>query len=79
MLCVTSEALWLVSVGAFLGLGLSILAAQPLKRVLFGVPAADPATFLTVTGVLALVAVVASGWPARRATRLDPVAALRSE
>jgi putative ABC transport system permease protein len=56
------------------------LATTPLIRAeLFGIGAADPLTFLALTVLLAAVA-MAAGWvPARRATRVDPMVALRYE
>jgi len=50
-----------------------------LEKQLYGVGAADPTVLLAVGGVLAAVALVASVIPARRASRIDPVAALRGE
>jgi ABC-type lipoprotein release transport system permease subunit len=62
-----------------LGLALGSAAAYLLRGFLYGISPADPVTFVAVTGMLALCALLAAWLPARRASRIDPMAALRSE
>jgi predicted permease len=75
----TSEGMRLVLVGGVVGLVISALAAQLLSSLLYGVGALDPATFVGVPLVLGAVAFAAAWIPARRASRVDPVTALRSD
>jgi putative ABC transport system permease protein len=65
--------------GAAAGLAIAIGATRLMSSLLFGVGATDAATFATVAALLAVVALVACWLPARRATRVDPVLALRAE
>jgi putative ABC transport system permease protein len=69
----------LVLLGAAAGTLGALLLTRVLSAVLFGVTATDPATFAAVLGVLLLTGLVATWLPALRATRVDPVRAIRSE
>ena len=76
---VLSEGLRLALLGAGIGLAGSFFAARLLSGMLFGVTPGDPMTFAGVAFVLVAVAMVACYIPARRATRVDPLVALRYE
>jgi putative ABC transport system permease protein len=69
----------LAGIGAVVGLGLSAGTTSTLSAFLFGVSAFDPAIFVGVTAALVSAMVLASLWPARRATRVDPLVALRND
>ena len=69
----------LVGVGTGVGLILALAGAQVLRSLLFGVGAVDPVTFVTVPAVLLVVTLAAAYVPARRASRVDPVRALKAE
>jgi predicted permease len=69
----------LVAIGGVIGLAIAYGAARLLTGLLHNVSALDPVTFLTVPAVLAGTAMLAAYIPARRASRVDPAAALRME
>jgi putative ABC transport system permease protein len=76
---VVSQSMRVVATGAVIGLVVSLGVARLLTTQLYGVSAMDPVTFLAMPAFLAIVALVATFVPARRATRVDPVEALRTE
>ncbi len=76
---VLREGMILVALGVVLGIPIALGASQFLSSLLFGLSAWDPVTIAGATLVLLLVAIFAGYLPARRATRLDPVRALRYE
>ena len=76
---VVGQGLRLTAVGLVLGAVAALAAGRLLHGLLYGISAADPLTFLMVVAVLGTVALLASYLPARRATSVEPVTALRSE
>jgi len=76
---VLRQTLSLVAIGAALGLAGAIALGKALTSLAFGVTPSDPTTLSVVTVLLAVVAVAATLVPARRATRVAPIVALRSE
>ncbi|MGH8637421.1 MAG: FtsX-like permease family protein, partial [Burkholderiales bacterium] len=73
------ETLRLAIVGLFFGVGASWMMVRAGEGLLFGVTPRDPATFVGMAAVLMLVALAAGYLPARRASLVDPVVALRAE
>jgi putative ABC transport system permease protein len=76
---VLGSGLVLALAGIGLGLVLALVAGRSMQTLLYGVSAADPLTFVSVAVMLALVALAASLVPAWRATRVNPVVALKTE
>jgi ABC-type antimicrobial peptide transport system permease subunit len=69
----------LAGIGIVAGLVLAMAFARLVRGLLYGVGPADPLTFVVIALALGAAAAVASWLPARRAARIDPVEALRSE
>ncbi len=76
---VMSGGMRLIVIGLLIGFPASLALSQLLRGLLFGVSATDPVTLLAIPSLLSLVALIATWVPARRATRVDPMVALRSE
>ena len=79
MSMVIRRGLVLTVLGAMAGIAGALAAVRVLKGLLFGVSPTDPQVFVLVPLGLAAVALLACWIPARRATRLNPLAALRHE
>jgi putative ABC transport system permease protein len=79
MRLILGQGMLLVLIGVALGLALSFGVPRIMASFLYGVTATDPATFVFVALVLSLVALLANYIPARRATKVDPILALREE
>jgi putative ABC transport system permease protein len=73
------EGLVLASAGVPIGLGGAFFLSRFIENLLYGVASTDPVTFVGIPILLILVALLASYLPARRASHVDPVVALRSE
>jgi ABC-type antimicrobial peptide transport system permease subunit len=74
-----SHGMLLAGIGAVLGLAAAAGVTRLMTSLLFGIKALDPITYAVVAGVLVLSAALASYVPARRATAVDPVQALRAD
>ncbi len=76
---VLGEGLRLMTIGLAVGAGVAFALAQVLKAYLYGVEPTDPVTFILVALLFVVVALIACYFPARRATTVDPMVALRQE
>jgi predicted permease len=73
------HGLWLTATGIAIGIGVALVLARVMSAYLFGVGPMDPATYAAVSGVLIAVGLLATYLPARRASRVDPIVALRAD
>jgi putative ABC transport system permease protein len=69
----------LTLMGAAVGVPLALALTRLMRGMLSGVSSTDPVTYIAVVGMLVISALLASYMPARRATRVDPIVALRAE
>ena len=76
---VVGQGMTLTGIGIVVGLLGGWGLSRVLASLLYGVTATDPLTFVGTAGLLAIVALLATWIPARRASRVDPAKALRSE
>jgi predicted permease len=76
---VVARSLVISGVGIFVGVAASLALAQLVQGMLFGISERDPLTFVSVPLVLLAAAILATFLPARRASRVDPIVALREE
>jgi ABC-type antimicrobial peptide transport system permease subunit len=76
---VLKDLIFVLGLGLVAGIALSLATVGILQKLLFGLQPRDTLTLATAAGVLAVVAIVAAMFPARRAMRVDPMVALRYE
>jgi predicted permease len=76
---VLKESLLLLAIGIALGVPATLAASRTVQSQLFGLNSTDPLTFIAATLVISLVILIAAWFPARRATKVDPIIALRYE
>jgi putative ABC transport system permease protein len=76
---VLSQGMRFTAIGLGAGLALALALTRLMAGILFGISPTDPATYATILGLLAIIALLACYLPARRATRVDPMVALRYE
>ena len=76
---IVGDTAWPMVLGLAIGLTGAYFATRVLESFLYETTRTDPATFLSMTTLMAATALVAAWLPARRAARVDPVAALRAE
>jgi len=73
------QGLWLTTIGIAIGIGIALMLTRVMSAFLFGVGPMDPITYAAVSAALAGMTLLATYLPAHRASRVDPVVALRAE
>ena len=73
------QGLWLTATGIALGIAVALALSRVMSALLFGVGPTDPLTYVAVSAALGAVALLATYLPARRASRVDPIVALRAD
>jgi len=73
------HGLWLMAAGIALGVAVALVLTRAMSALLFGVGPMDPVTYTAVSASVAAVGLLATYLPARRASRVDPVVALRAD
>jgi putative ABC transport system permease protein len=76
---VLKQGIILALIGVAIGLAGAIGLSKALSSVLYGISATDPVTFISVAVIMIAVALVACFFPARKATKVDPLTAMRYE
>ncbi len=76
---ILKESLILLAIGVVIGIPATFFASRAIQSQLFGLSATDPLTFIAATLAIALVTLIAAWFPAHRATKVDPMVALRYE
>jgi putative ABC transport system permease protein len=79
MTMVIGQGMKFAGAGILIGLGGALALTRFMETLVFGVSATDPLTYVTIVSLLTLVALLAALVPARRATKVDPMIALRCE
>ena len=76
---VVGDGMRVTVIGIAAGIAAAIVGARAVQTLLFNIAPTDPMTYVAITATLAIIALIASYLPARRATRINPMAALRAE